>query len=123
MRKILSVLLSTAAFTISSPAFANSHCEPVCNDPASCFKLADWIADGEVYNVERGWDDSMQREVAEFDFVIERWIRGEMRYGHFLHFNTSDCCLNIALPEDTSGFFRFYGGKGKNEFIYFEKDQ
>jgi len=116
-------LLAAAVFFALTVSYAYAHnCPAICTDSNSCYRAAEWVADGEIYNVETYWSKRAQAYVTRFDFAIDSWVKGEMRYGHFLHFKTNYGCNDVmSIPEYTGGIFRLYGTSNQNEYLYLEK--
>lgn len=122
-------------FAVSPPAFATKTCPGSPCDQGNrifnadrCMALADWVAEGTIGNIEHDVQGSpLNKDFAAFDFVITRWIKDYRKDTKKFRFKVGWCHNPLPLPEDTSGKFRFYGGRISPErkydpqYLWFEK--
>ncbi len=120
----------------ASPVFATKPCPQLpCFsqskfDKQKCVAAADWIATGQITKVIHNYKgEPLNKDFARFSFIVKTQEKGNAAIQKELRFTIGWCDNSKSLPEDTSGFFRFYGITHKSidtktdsyEYLYFEK--
>jgi hypothetical protein len=95
---------------------------------ARCFEAASWVAVGRIIEVQHHPEGSpLNKDFATFVFLIDHWEKGEQRAVQRICFKVGWCDNAQEVPEDTSGFFRFYGTGTPGatadapKYLYFER--
>jgi hypothetical protein len=136
MKKIITALVITDLIFSSATCFATKPCPtPKCYNEnlnfnlEECRKIADWIAVGnitDVENSEQGYP--LNKNFASFTLQVSRWEKGGGEKIAQIKFKVGWCDNWQELPTDTSGLFRFYGESisddgqnDSNHYYYFQK--
>ncbi len=120
----------------ASPVFATKPCpqSPCFSqlkfDKEKCVAAADWITTGQITEVIHNYKgEPLNKDFASFIFKIKTQEKGNAAIQKELRFTVGWCDNSKSLPEDISGFFRFYGITYKStdtktdnyEYLHFEK--
>lgn len=96
-------------------------------DAAVCEAKADWIATGHITKlIHHPTDRPLSKDMTEFTFVVDHWIKGGDKLPRVIPFHTG-WCTNSETMQTDSGTFRFWGKNKPDvvnaewEFLHFEK--
>lgn len=98
---------------------ATKPCDICLGD--ECSQQSAWIAVGRIREVEEDKQPyPLNKNFASFTFVPEKIEKGDLKPFKPLFFKVGWCENPKELPENTRGFFRFYG-KSDTEYLGFDK--
>jgi hypothetical protein len=131
---IIAMVMVVLAFLAAVTVHATKPCPPLPFfdekgnfDRDKCAERSNWIAVGTITNVVHHPEGMpLNKDFAEFTFVIAKWEKGEVKDPKKIQFRVGWCNNRQEVPADISGMFRFYGEalneKAANaQYLYFER--